>query len=286
MGIKFFGQWLLERGVISSDQLLRAVEMQKEKNLRFGDYARVNGYLKDKDVQRLQEEQMHADMRIGELAVNLGMLTKEQVDEILTMQENDHILLGEALMRSGFISWIVLQKELDAFLGDQKEYSPGVVVVPKEARDADLVRAIVDLTQKILGRVANLESKVKPGLVLLGEPEHNFAMVYLSLSGAVEYDYILSAPREAAVAVASGLMDTEASGETDEMLIDSMMELANTACGSVTARLAKQGKKVSCSPPSMVEPQGGNYNVVRGRQALLYRLISTEGDITLILVQR
>lgn len=286
MGIKFFGQWLLERGVISSDQLLQAVEMQKEKNLRFGDYARANGYLKDEDVQQLQEEQMHADMRIGELAVTMGMLTKEQVDEILTKQENDHILLGESLMRCGFISWVVLQKEIDAFLEDQKEYSPGAVVVPKGARDADLVRATVDLTQKILRRVAQLESKVGPALVLSGEPEQNFAMVSLSLSGAVEYDYILSAPRKMAVAVASGLMDAEASGETDDMLIDSMKEFANIACGSVTARLAKQGKKFSCSPPSKVEPQGKSYNVVRGRQALLYYLISTEGDITLILVER
>lgn len=285
MSIKFFGQFLIERGVITAEQLLQAIKIQEQKNLRFGDYARAKGYLKDEDVLRLQEEQRRTDMRIGELAVSLGMLTKEQVNELLTMQKNDHIFLGEALRLGGFITHEDLHKELDLFRQDQRDYIAGVINVPKGVKDPEFIKTAVDLTRKMFNRIAQIEAKVGFGETFDEEPEVNFAAVAMGFIGFVNYDYILSVPREAAVTLATGFIGEDASGEPDEIIIDSVKEFCNIACGNVMARMSKKGKKVSITPPRLAEPKGASYIVVKGRSAVRYPFVTQAGDVSLILVE-
>jgi CheY-specific phosphatase CheX len=286
MSIKFFGQFLLEKGVVTAEQLLSAVKVQQKKNLRFGDYARAKGHLTDNDINHLHGKQKHTDMMIGELAVKLGMLDQEQVDELLTMQENDHIFIGEALRQNGYISHDVLNRELDLFREDQRRYVPGVISVPAGVKDAESIKVIADLTRKMLQRIAQLETKAGIGEMFNGEPQKNFAVVFVDLSGAVDYEFILSAPREVAMAMASGFMGGDASGEPDDILVDSVKEFCNITCGSVMARMAKKGKHVKLTPPQEVAYPDGECNIVQGRNVVCYPLISTAGKISLILVEK
>jgi len=285
MSIKFFGQFLIERGVITAEQLLQAVKLQEEKNLRFGDYARAKGYLSDGDLIRLQDEQRQTDMKIGELALSLGMLSQGQVDEILTMQENDHIFLGEALKRGGFISQEKLQAELDLFRQDQKDYVAEVINVPKGVRDAELVKAAVDITRKMFKRIARIEAKVGLGEAFNGEPRRNFATVKIGFTGSSKCDYIFSASREAAVALASGFTGEDVSGESDAMITDGVKEFCNISCGSVMARMAKKGKKVSITPPALATARGESYDLIGGRTAVRYLFITPMGEVSLILAE-
>ena len=57
MPVKFFGQYLLEKNIITPQQLIEAVEYQESKNLKFGEYALSKGYLTAKDVEKIQNEQ-------------------------------------------------------------------------------------------------------------------------------------------------------------------------------------------------------------------------------------
>ena len=45
MAAKFFGQFLLERGVIDAQQLLRALELQRASNPMLGEIAQAHGLL-------------------------------------------------------------------------------------------------------------------------------------------------------------------------------------------------------------------------------------------------
>ncbi len=286
MSIKFFGQFLLEKGVITAEQLLAAVKVQQKKNLRFGDYARAKGQLTDNDIARLHAEQKRTDIMIGELAVKLKMLDQKQVDELLTMQENDRLFIGEALRQNGYISRDVLNRELDLFREDQRRYVPGVISVPAGFRDAESIKILADLTRKMLHRIAQLETKAGMGEMFNGEPMKNFAVVSISLSGGVDYEFVLSAPRKVAIAMASGFIGGDASGEPDDILADGVKEFCNITCGSVMARMAQKGKQVKITPPHEVAYPDGECNIVQGRNAVCYPFISTAGEISLILVEK
>jgi CheY-specific phosphatase CheX len=285
MSIKFFGQYLLEKNLISAEQLIEALKVQEDKNLRFGDYARAKGFLSDSDVMKLQEEQRRTDKRIGEIAVDLGMLTAKQVEEILTMQENDHIYLGEALRHSGFINHETLYKELELFRDDQRDFISGVVSVPGGMLEPDIIKSAVDLTKKMFKRLAFVEAKPGFGEPFTGEPDESYALVSVKIHGAAALDYVLSVPREVAVAVASGLIEEDASEEPDDILVDSVKEFCNITCGSVMARMAKRGKRLHIDAPDEHTAESGKYEIVRGRSAARYPIVSSAGNMNLFLIE-
>ncbi len=158
--------------------------------------------------------------------------------------------------------------------------------MPAGVKDAESIKVIADLTRKMLQRIAQLETKAGIGEMFNGEPQKNFAVVFVDLSGGVDYEVILSAPREVAMAMASGFMGGDASGEPDDILADGVKEFCNITCGSVMARMAKQGKHVKMTPPQEVAYPDGECNIVQGRNAVCYPLISTAGEISLILVEK
>jgi CheY-specific phosphatase CheX len=286
MGIKFFGQFLLERRVISAEELLEAVEYQEAENLKFGDYALSKGYLDAMDVRRLNDEQRRTDMMIGELAVKLRMMSSEQVDELLTRQRNDHMFIGEALVRKGTITPDILEKELERFKEDQKDYTPWKITVPEGLKDSGTVSDIVDLTQKLLRRMAQVEVKVGEGVVVSEGPGENFSVVSVLLTGNLQqFEYVLSVPREVATRIASGILDWEASSEPDEIVADGVREFCNIVCGNVIARLAKRGMSVEITPPSDLDLSSGELGVVEGSKAVSFPMVSIEGEMTLIVIE-
>ncbi len=286
MSVKFFGQFLLERNRITVAQLLEAAAYQESRNLNFGDCARKLGYLDAGAVRKLNEEQKRTDMRIGELALKMGLLNRSQVDEVLTVQKNDHILLGEVLAQKGFIEQDVLRKELLAFSEDQKKYTMGNVPVPAGINDAETVRSMVDLTQKLLLRIARVEVKLEvPSMVEKG-PGKQFALVMIEFRGGTRFSYVLAVSREAALPIATGVIGLNAQGEPDSMLRDSVKEFSNIVCGNVIARMAQKGKTVDISPPTLEEAHGGEYSVFYGTKAACYPLINTIGDLTLYIIEQ
>lgn len=280
MGIKFFGQFLLEKQALTVEQLVQAVKYQETINLRFGDYAHTMDYISEDDVQRLQDEQKTMDMMIGELAVKLFLLTAEQVDEILTMQKNDHLFLGEALTQMGFMSPKAVEKELALFTEDQKGYVRGKIAMPDGVKDPDNLSDLVDITQKMFRRIAHMDVKLADGVLVesVGNPVMKSPAASIKLSGAVNCEYILSMPHAATVAVASSVMGEDASYEPDEILLDGVKEFCNIVCGNFTARMAQKGKTVDLSPPVDAVLSGD-------KKAASFALTSTEGEISLLLVE-
>lgn len=284
MSVRFFGQYLLEKNIITTRQLIEAAEYQESRNLRFGEYAKSKGYLTDRDIHRIQAEQKRSDLFFGEVAVRLGILTVQQVSEILTMQRNDHIYIGAVLVQRGFITREALERELALFKEDQSKYSAGEVSVPAGAGNADAIKDMVNITMRMLKRMAGMNVKPGEGYLSANEPEKNFAVVTIVLSGSHRYEYILSVPLPAAVQIASGVIGENASGETDEVIVDGVKEFCNIVCGNIAAKMAQRGKDIDIYPPeeAVLHPDG--YSLIRGRKAVCYPIASPEGEMVLMLV--
>ena len=287
MSVKFFGQYILEKNIITPQQLIEAVEYQESKNLKFGEYALLRGYLTEKDIERIQNEQKRVDMRFGELAVKLNILTSAQIQEILTRQKNDHIFIGEALLQKGFLTPDVLQRELTLFKEDQSKYATGEIDVPAGAANPEVIKSMVDLTQKMLQRVAYLNVKVGVGFISNNEPQKNFLLISVSMRGNLKYEYAFSSSQEISEIIASGVMGENIKGGSKEDISDGVKEFCNIACGNIIAKLSQKGKSLDISPPQEVVLSSDGYHIVKGRKAVYYPLVSSRGrgDSTLILIE-
>lgn len=285
MAVKFFGQYLLEKNIITARQLIEAVEYQASKNLKFGEYALSKGYLTAKDIERIQNEQKRVDMQFGEIAVKLNILTPAQIQEILTMQKNDHIFIGDALIIRGFLTRGVVERELALFKEDQSKYATGEISMPANVGNPEIVKEMVSLTQKMLQRMAHLNVKIGDGFIADNEPQKNFLLVSVSLYGSLKYEYAFSSSREISEIIASAIMGEEIKGGSKEDISDGVREFCNITCGNIIAKLSQRGKSLDISPPQEVILSSDGYQIVRGRKAVYYPLISPEGESILILVE-
>ncbi|NJD55983.1 MAG: hypothetical protein FIA94_06210, partial [Nitrospirae bacterium] len=204
MSIKFFGQYLLEKNLISADQLLEAVKYQESQNLRFGEYAESRGYITKADITRILDEQKRTDMQFGQLAVMLGLLSEDQVKEILTRQKNDHIMIGEAIVQKGFLTKDRLELEIVSFWKDQSRYAAGEARVPEGIANPEIMKSFCDITVRMLRQVSNVAAKSDAGVYISGEPGKSDIAIRTSLFGDLNYDYVILAPRGVAVLMASG----------------------------------------------------------------------------------
>ncbi len=283
MSIKFFGQFLLEKNIIKPEELLEAVKYQESHNLRFGEYAQLKGYIAKQDVKTILNEQKRTDMQFGELAVKLNIMTVDQIQEILTMQKNDHILIGQALVQKGFITTEILEREVALFNEDQRQYITGEIMITAEVDNPEVIKDFVDITQKMIRRVANITVKPDSGVLGLSEPRHNDVTVRINLYGDLTYDYIISATLPISVKLVSGIIGEDASKEPREVIIDGIKEFCNIACGNIIAKMAKTGKTVNISPPEEIDFLS-YIPTARSKKAVYFTLASPEGDIDLILV--
>lgn len=286
MGVKFFGQFLLERKIVKPEELALAVEYWKQRQVDFGDCAIAKGYMTKEDIALLKEKQREVDKRFGEIATEMNLVTPTQVADILETQKTDNIYLGEALVKNGFITRADLERELSLFREDQREYSAHDVEVPADVENPEVVKEIVSLTQKLFNRVARLVVKFDNGIITREEPERNFAVISISLIGTHQYEYCLSLPETVSRTVTSAITGDAFSACPPNLVVDGIREFCNIVCGSIIAKLSQQGKIVDISVPHIAKFSNGSYHLVQGRRTLFYSLVSVDGEGALLLIEK
>ena len=103
MYAQFFGNFLLSHELITTEQLLAAMEHKSVNRPRLGTLAMHAGYLSAGEVEHIHIVQTHKDKKFGEIAVELGLLSQAQVDELLALQVPDYLAFGQALIDMGII---------------------------------------------------------------------------------------------------------------------------------------------------------------------------------------
>lgn len=109
MYAQFFGNYLLSRGIVTKEQLIRAMQEKFSAHVKIGTLAIHAGYMTASEVDRVIILQTHQDKRFGELAISEGYLTEQQVTELLQSQTPDFLLMGQALIDDGIFTIDELQ---------------------------------------------------------------------------------------------------------------------------------------------------------------------------------
>ncbi len=99
----FFGQYLLNQGIIDSFQLDQAIDFQQKHNKLLGELAIEKGYMSEDEVDRSKAEQKNLDLPFGVIAVHKGYMTPDQLDDLLFSQIVNTTHVGEALVELGHL---------------------------------------------------------------------------------------------------------------------------------------------------------------------------------------
>lgn len=100
-----FGLYLKQRGIISCEQLVAAIETQLRSLTRIGQLALEEGLLSPRDVfdvLRAQSESPHK--RFGEVAIELGLISRDELLKLLVIQAGRRPQVADVLVHQGVLT--------------------------------------------------------------------------------------------------------------------------------------------------------------------------------------
>lgn len=112
---QFFGNYLLQKNIINSAQLMQALEYKNNSSNKLGSLAVNAGYMTETEVEDVHNMQTRHDKRFAELAIVAGYLTSQQAEELLKMQKFGYVMLGNAVITLGFASESVINKAVSDY---------------------------------------------------------------------------------------------------------------------------------------------------------------------------
>lgn len=250
--IQFFGEYLVARDLITREALADALGYQRSVNLPIGFFALQQGKLSELQVLRIHSEQRQSDRKFGEIAVEKGFLSADDLEALLEGQAEVRVYLGEALVGRGHLTRTQLDEALAAFHTEQIDAERRVHELLQREPERDLFRVCLDLTVRMLLRMARVVGKVRsaernPGPV----PEgcHTFRQ---SVNGDKAFKVALSLQEPLLLSVATALLASvmeEPPREVDEFVLDAGREFLNICVGHVCTQLALDELKLMPEPP-------------------------------------
>jgi len=279
MAVKFFGQFLIEKGAVTRSALLQAIDLQERTNLKFGEMVIEMGLISTAEVAMVHQAQRSEDLHFGDMAVKMGFLSEDQVQQVLTRQRNNHLYIGEALIQVGAISRDKLDQYLEDFKQDQQDYIAEKIEIPTGVSHQPIWEMVADLTYKMLTRVANLSFRAGP-CTLIDKIPGRPIIAEMRFSGSVSASYLLAVSENARKLIAKAILDEESvDNEPTEVLDDSVMEFVNIVCGNIAAKAAQLGHTIDIAPPEMRQDCADGIAVPADHTGLMFPIYLSGGEI-------
>ncbi|MBM7868374.1 hypothetical protein GTO89_05105 [Heliobacterium gestii] len=272
MFTQFFGNYLLERNLLTMVQLGEVLTQMKHVRARLGVLAIDAGYMTGEQVDYIHSLQRRQDKRFGELAIQEGYLDAAQLEELLANQSSSYLALSQVLVDSGCFTY----DQLSHLLHEFKEQC-NISDRDFEALKNDDLDAMVDaflnldpLEEKELCRAAFLsfvkntfrfiESDFRFAQGQFGDQFSFHRLIYTTMSG--DYDLCVGLAGDQAVFEQFSSRFSEGLGVADIDMHDSLGEFLNVTCGLFLASLSNQGIDLELQPPALCQekalsnPQG------------------------------
>ncbi len=279
MSAKFFGQYLLERGRISSQQLVDALEFQKQVKVPIGVLALEAGLLSAEHVKLVLARQSNSEKKFGELAVALGLLTEAQIAGLLQTQSSHRVYLGEALIVKGYLTVDALEKELKEHKKEEEKITMQVAAAFNSIANKQIVKTFTDLMVMMFTDFAD-QRDIKVERCETGKENIRLFRWVISQKIAgdnVEFNCLLSVPPKLMLQMASTMLDQNIS-TADELALDATKEFVNIANGNACAQLSEDGVALTMQPPEVYETTKKPYPF-RNKEVVCVHLASPDSKL-------
>ena len=251
-----FGNYLVESGKLSKEQLQETLKKQDSIRVKLGLIAISEGMMTLEQADKVNHLQALQDKRFGDIAVELGYLTDEQVGKLLKMQGNTYLTFVQTLIDDGLITmeeieWLLesfkkengySNTELEDLKSDSVERISPLLLPEEAAKYQKLICTVV----KTMIRFIDRHVYVGKAVMATGMAHDN--MVSQQLTG--ENGLIdCFAERDGALYRTCCVFGQEEFERMDADALDAAGEFLNCANGLYASELSREGCLLDLMPP-------------------------------------
>lgn len=250
MASKFFGQYLLEKGFLNKDQLLKVLDLQRDANPILGEIAIDLSYLTRTQANSINEKQKREDKRFGDIAQEMNLLNTEQIDELLVLQKKRRKFFGEIVVEQGFLSPNILERELTLHQQEKEEALNTLEVGLQDHADAKLVNSLLNTCRKLFQRILKTQCDFSELI-----PKEGHSKLLPLRSACIDVTtlppFFVAIACEPGVAeeIAMRFLNVKKEMIDNDLAIDAVGETLNTIMGYVVKDVVVYEENYTASPP-------------------------------------
>lgn len=250
MAAKFFGQFLLEQGLIDGAQLLEALEVQRASNPLLGELAQARGWLTPAQAARINERQRAEDKRFGDIAEEMGLLDGQRLAQLLDEQKSRRKLFGEILVERGMLTRDQLESALEAHRNDRDDALKSLELGLAGHPLADIASAALATCGRLFPRL--LKQQAQFSRLVQSDEAAPATGVVASVEIAADRPFTLALGCDAATAtaIACGFLSISPDECDDALAQDALGEFVNVLMGYVVKDVLPDDMSYRPSPPS------------------------------------
>lgn len=286
----FLGQYLLQKGILSKEQLLHLLEVQSEVNRKIGQLAVDEAFMLPTQVETIIKVQKRINKYFGQLAVQMGFMNNDQVGQLLRKQQKNYVELDEIIMRENMLPREMLTKEMAQFkmLEEEDHGVFNMSWVSKHIENGFIYEAFIEQTLKLVMRLAGIF--VMEGQCFFDRSSciSHGILIKMAISGDSHWSYYLSMSENLAASIAQSMIEGDEQGNYDNydaINLEAAKEFVNIACGNAIGKLDTQGIKLEISPPVIksTTPEE-KISFQANEQVLQIPILVPEGEMELFIV--
>lgn len=261
---QYFGNYLLQKGLINPEQLADALEYQRSAHLKLGVIAINAGYMTPLQVEQVHKLQRKIDKRFGELAIERGYINDEQLDAMLKTQQQGHLMLGQAMVDRGHLTMEQLKSALDGYKKERGVSGRQFNIVGKNDEDA-IERIFRDFGESMLSKTYSdyvtlltrniirfIDDNPAIGIDRLNADMKAEWYARQKIHGIINLETGVACETDVFVKLA-GKFAVEDITEPDELARDSVGEFLNLHNGIFLVNMSNNGIELEMEPQEVIE---------------------------------
>ena len=256
---QYFGNYLLNKNLITTKELKDALEYQKSIHVKLGVLAINLGYMNSAQIQEVHQQQMKIDKRFGEIAIQLGYLNEHQLQNLLATQKQGYLQLSQALIDKKHLTLEQLQNELQNYKNDCQLTTEQLEII-KQGDIDKIVQLFLDFEDSISHKIYNdyvafmLKNAIRlldetPRLEKTSSPDDYTAelLVCQKIHGEYNIYTAIATDKKTFLTIASKFAGEQFT-VIDEMTIASVAEFLNVHNGVFLVNMSNQNIELQMEP--------------------------------------
>ncbi|MGI6144850.1 MAG: hypothetical protein GX092_04850 [Clostridia bacterium] len=287
---QYFGNYLLNKNIVTTEQLKDVLNLQKSVHVKLGVLALNFGYMNSEQVQEVHQQQKKQDKRFGEIAVELGYLNEQQLLTLLSSQKQGHLQISQALIDKKYLTLSELENALESYKEDCQLTNEQLELL-KQGNIDEIVPAFLnfddptriniynDYTALLLKNIVRLldESPFLKKETLPNKYSAEF-LVCQEVQGKYNLFTSIAADQKTIIKLASKFANEQFT-ELDEMTKASISEFLNVHNGIFLVNMSNQNIELQMQPQEIYQ----NINIEKSNGTYIIPIYLTEGKVYLII---
>jgi hypothetical protein len=258
---KYFGNFLMNKGIITSEQLNEVFQAEKSSHVKLGILALNKNFMTFAQIKEVNGTQLSNDRKFGEIAIEKGYLTVEKLEALLTSQKSSYLLLSQILLDKNILTMEQISKHLFNYKNENGLTNEELQELTNDNIEKIIISELNEknstLQEYLILLVKNIERhlKEKSYVEKVSEFTNDYPLVAnQKISGEYNLDTYVMLNEKDFIKVASIFAEEELT-ETDELCQSAVLEFLNLHNGIFIVNEVDKGFDLDLEVQTLIEPR-------------------------------